>query len=131
VTAKLKGTGLQAHHLNQNAVDGEIIPQEEGLSVGIKGNAITDVGSPHYNFHSNLDELFDPYRSGGEFYGEAPTNAEYGAALETSLIRAGFSPEQAANMADQAAAQRTAYGLNPQDKIPRVPRRLSQVRLQS
>lgn len=130
LTAYLKGTGLQAHHLNQNAAYGEVIPREDGLSVGIPGNAITEVGSPHYILHSNLEDFFDPYRADGELFGVSPTNAKYGAALKNSLIQAGFSPQQAASIADQAAAQRTAYGLNPQDAIPRVPGRLSQVRPQ-
>ena len=130
LTANLQGTGLQAHHLNQNAAYGEVIPREDGLSVGIPGNAITEVGSPHYILHSNLEEFFVPYRADGELFGASPTNAEYGAALKNSLIQAGFSPQQAASIGDQAAAQRAAYGLNPQDAIPRVPGRLSQVRPQ-
>lgn len=127
LVAELKGTGIQANHLNQNAAFKSIIPQEEGLAVGMRGNAFTEVGSPHYEFHSSLEEFWAPYRKGGELFGEVPTNAQYGTAVERALVQSGYSPSQAASVAEQAAAQRLSYGLAPAMPVPRVPGRLPQV----
>jgi hypothetical protein len=55
-------------------------------------------------------------------------NAEYGVALEQALIRSGYSPLQAASIAEQAAAQRVAYGLTPLAPVPRIPGRLPQAK---
>jgi hypothetical protein len=113
LTDELKGTGIQSNHLNQNGAYGEIIPKQEGISVGMRGNAITDVGSPHYDFHSNLEDFWNPYRRGGEFFLQRPTNAQYGAALQDALIRAGYTPAEAAFLGRLAAGQRAARGLAP------------------
>ena len=49
----------QAHHLSQNAAFKDVIPQNEGLAVELKGNAITDVGSPHYKAHKSLEGFLE------------------------------------------------------------------------
>src|SRR5208337_5291756 len=106
---ELRGTlpeGIQANHLNQNAVFESVIPQNEGLSVPLEGNTITEPGTPHYNFHQTLEQFWEPYRRGGELYGQVPTNAQYGEALHNALQAAGYSPAQAADLANQAATQR-------------------------
>jgi len=125
---ELKGTGVQANHLNQDAAFNGIIPKDEGLAVGMRGNAWTEVGSPHYEFHSSLEEFWTPYRKGGNLFGKRPTNAQYGAAVERALVQSGYSPSQAAGVANQAATHRLSYGLTPTMPVPRVPGRLPQVR---
>ncbi|HLY89154.1 MAG TPA: LysM peptidoglycan-binding domain-containing protein, partial [Acetobacteraceae bacterium] len=62
LTAELKGTGIQANHLNQDAAFRDLIPRNDGLAVGMRGNAFTEVGSAHYEFHSSLEEFWSPYR---------------------------------------------------------------------
>ena len=94
----------------------------------MRGNAFTEVGSPHYEFHSSLEEFWTPYRKGGDLFGQVPTSAQYGTAVERALVQSGYSPSQAASIADQAAAQRLNYGLTPTTPVPRVPGRLPQVR---
>ncbi|VTS07938.1 Uncharacterized protein OS=Clostridium clariflavum (strain DSM 19732 / NBRC 101661 / EBR45) GN=Clocl_3206 PE=4 SV=1 [Tuwongella immobilis] len=126
LTKELEGTGQQAHHLNQNAVYRDIIPENEGLSVGLRGNAFTEVGSPHYNAHRSLEGFWNQFRRGGARFGQTPTNAEYGAALEASLRAGGLSPADAATVAAQAAQQRAAYGLAPTAPVPRIPGRINQ-----
>jgi hypothetical protein len=66
------------------------MPRCEGISVGTRGDAIRDVGSHHYGFHSYLENhIWDPYRKGEELFSTWPTNADYGGALErTSLQQA-------------------------------------------
>jgi hypothetical protein len=64
LTAELKGTGQQANHLNQNAAFCDVIPEGEGLSVGMRGNAFTEVGSPHYEFHRSLEGFWNQFRRG-------------------------------------------------------------------
>jgi hypothetical protein len=128
---KLAGTGLQAHHLNQNAVFRDIIPEDDGLTVGMKGNAFSEVGSPHYKVHSSLEDFWFSYRKTGDSFGVIPTNEQYGKAVEQALIHSGYTPAQAANLAEQAAAQRAAYGLMPSMPVPRIPGRLSQTKPQT
>ena len=126
LTKELEGTGQQAHHLNQNAAFRDIIPESEGLSVGLRGNAFTEVGSPHYQAHRSLEGFWNQFRRGGARFGQTPTNAEYGAALEASLRAGGLSSTEAASVAAQAAQQRAAYGLAPNAPVPRIPGRINQ-----
>ena len=121
LTTELKGTGQQAHHLNQNAAYRDIIPESEGLSVGLRGNAFTEVGSPHYEAHRSLESFWNQFRPGGARFREFPTNAEYGVALEQSLRAGGYSAEEASSIAAQAARQRAAYGLADTAQVPRIP----------
>jgi hypothetical protein len=121
--------GWQAHHLNQNAVYGRVIPRKEGLSLGMKGNAFSDQGTQHYAAHEWLEQqLWSQYRPGGSLYFAKPTNANYGEALRDSLVAGNYSPEQASDLAAQAAAQRAEYGLSETEYVPRIPRRLNQRR---
>jgi hypothetical protein len=131
---KLSGTlppGFQANHLNQNAAYGRfipekeglsVIPEKEGLSVAMKGNIITQPGTPHYNYHRSLEQFWDQYRNGGSLELEKPTNAEYGEAVRRALIASGFSPAQASDLAAQAAAQRAAFKLSESATVPVVPK---------
>jgi hypothetical protein len=129
---KLKGKlpeGWQAHHLNQDAVYGRVIPRKEGLSLGMKGNAFSDQGTQHYDAHKWLEEQFwSQYRRGGSLYPSRPSNANYGEGLRGSLIAGDYSPAQASELAARAAAQRADYGLSETAPVPRIPRRLNQRR---
>jgi hypothetical protein len=118
--------GEQANHLNQNAAFRDIIPGNEGLSVGLRGNAFTKVGSPHYEFHRSLEGFWNQFRRDGARFGHWPTNAEYGQALEQALRAAGLSNADAATIAAQAAQQRAACGLAPNAPVPRIPRKINQ-----
>jgi hypothetical protein len=122
------GDGMQANHLNQNAAYGGVIPKDQGVATPMEGNAITDIGSTHYEFHQAMEKFWAPYRSGGARFGATPTNFEYGNALENALVQGGYSEEEAGFLAAQAAAQRQAYGLGQMDAVPRVPGRLNQKR---
>jgi hypothetical protein len=125
----LSGTlpaGWQANHLNQTAAYGETIPRSDGLTVVMQGNAITDVGSPHYEFHRVMEQFLEPYRRDNERYGALPTNVQYGQAVERALIAAGFTRTQASQLAQQAAAERAAYGLDEAAKVMRIPGRINQ-----
>jgi hypothetical protein len=128
LTRQLRGTDIQANHLNQNAAFGGIIPQSEGLAVGMRGNAFTEVGSPHFSFHSSLEKFWEQYRRGGENFGRLPTNAQYGSAVEEALTRSGYTATQASTIANLAATQRTAYGLLPSAPVPRIPGRINQTK---
>jgi hypothetical protein len=116
--------GWQAHHLNQNAVYGRVIPRKEGLSLGMKGNAFSDQGTQHYAAHEWLEQqLWSQYRPGGSLYFAKPTNANYGEALRDSLVAGNYSPKQASELAARAAAQRAEYGLSETEYVPRIARR--------
>ena len=128
LAGKLAGTGLQANHLNQNAAYKSVIPPDEGLANAMQGNAFTEPGTPHYDFHSSLEDFWDQYRPGGALEGLRPSNAEYGMALQDALQAGGYSPAEAADLAAQAAAQRVGYGLGPNDPVPRIPGRINQLK---
>ena len=121
---KLKGTlppGYQANHLNQNAAYRGIIPENDGISVPMEGNILTNPGTPHYNYHRSLEQFWDQYRDGGTLEFEMPTNAEYGEAVRRALIASGFSRAQASDLAARAAAQRTASGLSESAPVSEIP----------
>jgi hypothetical protein len=121
---KLRGTlppGFQANHLNQNAVYEGFIPEDEGLSVAMRGNVITQPGTPHHSYHRSLEQFWDQYRNGGSLESKMPTNADYGEAVRRALIASGLSPVQTSDLAAQAATQRAAYKLSESAAVPRIP----------
>ena len=119
--------GMQANHLNQNAAFREIIPPPRGASIGLEGNAITDVGSPHYSYHESLEQFWSEFRNGGERFRELPTLAEYGQANYEALKAAGYSESESAQLEEAARAQRVQYGLQDSDPVPRIPGPINQV----
>jgi hypothetical protein len=125
---ELRGTMQQANHLNQNAAYRGIIPEEDGLSHALRGNAFTEPGTPHFEFHRSLEGFWNQYRRGGASFGSSPTNAQYGQALRQALEAAGLSPAEAAELAVQAAHQRAAFGLLDDAFVPRIPGRFPQRR---
>ena len=118
--------GFQAHHLNQNAIFSSVIPKDEGFAVGIRGNAFTGWGTPHYEFHSSMEKFLDSYRKDGELFGELPTNAEYGDAVTKALQNSGLSRTEAQRLSDLAKQNRDAFRLSPDATIPRIPRKIYQ-----
>jgi hypothetical protein len=73
--------------------------------------------------------LFVGHSSGATFrtgakIGELPTNAEYGAAVETALEHAFISPEDAQRMAAGARANRIAFDYWDDDDVPVLPERV-------
>jgi hypothetical protein len=119
--------GYQAHHLNQNAVYGDVIPRDEGLSVALQGNAFTRPSTQHFIVHHSLEKFWEPYRRPGSNLA-SPTNAEYGEAHRLALIEAGVPEDVAHTLSKQAAAEREQHGLKETDAVPRIPGRLNQVR---
>jgi hypothetical protein len=129
LTRQLRGSGQQAHHLNQVAAYGASIPRDEGLAVGLRGNAFSGVGTPHYDFHASLEDFWQQYRPGGAMSGTTPTNADYDAALRAALQNAGLSQRQASQLGARAAAERAQFPeLAPDQQVPRIPRRTGQSR---
>jgi hypothetical protein len=118
----------QAHHLNQDAAFKGVIPKNDGMAVALDGNAFTDPGTPHYEAHKSLEEFWEPYRKGGEFYETTPTVEQYNNALKNSLIVTGMSESQAIYLVGVARQQQQNYGLYGSDGVPRVPGRISQVK---
>jgi RHS repeat-associated protein len=123
-----KGTDFQANHLNQNAAFRDVIPREQGVANAMKGNAFTQPGTPHYEFHKSIEGFWDKFRQGGSKFGETPTNRQYGNAVEKALRAAGYSKSEAKTLAREAAANRATHGLKPSDPVPRIPGRINQRR---
>jgi hypothetical protein len=118
--------GEQANHLNQDAAFRDVIPQNEGAAVPLRGNAFTEVGSPHYEFHRSLEGFWNQFRPGGARAGETPTCGEYGAALNRAMRAAGASEAEASAAVQAARANREQFGLTEADPVPRIPGRLGQ-----
>jgi RHS repeat-associated protein len=116
----------QAHHLNQDAAFKSVIPTNEGVSIKLEGNAFTEIGSPHFNAHANLEGFWNQFRHGGARYGEVPTNLEYSKALSGSLRAAGLSPAQVQQAVKASIGQRVGAGQLGGLEVPRVPRRINQ-----
>ena len=126
---ELAGTldkGFQRHHMNQNAAFNSVIPKDEGFAIGIRGNAFTELGTPHYEFHRSLENFWDSYRKGGDLFGEVPTNSQYGDAIEQALNEVGINGLETQRLSDLANTNREYYGLMPEDLIPRIPRKIYQ-----
>ncbi len=119
-------TGHQANHINQNAAFRDAIPHSDGAAVAMRGNAFTEVGTPHYNFHESLEGFWNEFRPGGARLGEVPTCAEYDEAVREALSAGDFTPEEAAEIAAEARRNREAHHLFDDDPVPRIPGRLGQ-----
>ena len=120
--------GLQANHINQKAAFGSVIPDSKGAAVGMRGNAITDIGSPHYEFHKSLESFWAQFRPGGARAGMRPTCGEYDGAIREALAASGFDGGTVSALADFAASNRRDYGLLDSSLVPRVPGPLNQKR---
>jgi RHS repeat-associated protein len=118
--------GMQANHLNQDAAFKSVIPSGQGAAVGMRGNAFTDIGSPHYEFHRALEEFWEPFRKGGSRFGSRPTCADYDDALRQALLAAGYEGDVALSLAEFAAQNRRSFGLLDASPVPRIPGRLPQ-----
>jgi hypothetical protein len=123
---ELAGSLLQANHLNQDAAFGSIIPREEGVAVGMRGNALKDIGSPHFEYHKSLETFWDEYRNGGSEAGKVPSCAEYNLAIRKALMDAGYSEKDANSLVNAAAEQQVRFGLKETSPVPRIPGRMNQ-----
>ncbi len=121
-----KVPGEQAHHLSQNAAFKQYIPKDEGMSIGVKGNAFKDKGSEHYDVHKSMETFWNDYRKGGSKYGQNPTVGQYNRAMYDSLVYARFTNSTAAYAQYRASAQQKQYGLNNSTKLMYIPRRMGQ-----
>jgi uncharacterized protein YjbJ (UPF0337 family) len=109
--------GYEANHLNQTAAYGRKIRYKDGLCAPIQGDAFVP-GTQHYKFHQSLGKFWRQFQPNGARAGQTPTNAEYGQALERALREAGYTEQEVAEMAAQAARERAAYGLKETDPVP-------------
>ena len=117
----------QAHHLSQNAVFKNAIPQGDGLCVELNGNAFSEIGSPHYEVHRSLERFWNQYRKGGDLYREYPTIGEYNRAVYNSLLSTNkFTPQEAAYAVRRAYGQQRSAGFTNSDFVPRIPGKLPQ-----
>lgn len=118
--------GTQANHLNQDAAFRDVIPSNEGAAVGMRGNAFTEPGTSHYEFHKSLESFWDQFRDEGERFGERPTNREYADALDKALRDSGLPDQEVSALKAEAQTNREAYGLSDSDLVPRIPGKIWQ-----
>jgi len=109
----------QAHHLNQAAAYGEVIPVRQGMAIKLQGNIFTDVGAPHTLAHGYLESNFwNLYRD----VGIAPTNLQYTQALQQSLRAAGLPEAQVQQAVRAAIRERVNFGVLGGRPVPNVPK---------
>jgi hypothetical protein len=125
LSRELRGTGSQSNHLSQDASYRNAIPTKDGLATPMRGDAIREPGTPHFEFHRALEKFWEPYRS-GELKGRRPTNGQYLVALYTALRSIGYSEMAARVLTEAAAAQQQAHGLTSEMPVPRLPSRMPQ-----
>ncbi len=123
-----RNSNMQAHHLNQNAAFKSIIPEDEAVAVGLRGNAFSEPATPHYRFHTRMEQFWDQFRRGGARFGQIPSNAEYSKAVYESSRYSRLPDIYARALQAAAKADRLKYGLQEADPVPRVPRRIPQQR---
>jgi hypothetical protein len=107
----------QAHHLNQTAAYGEIIPKQKGLSIKLEGNILKDVGAPHTLIHESLETFWSQYR-GTDI---VPTNMQYTLALKQSLRFSNLSETQIQQVVRAAIRERVQYGILGGMDVPHLP----------
>jgi hypothetical protein len=108
----------QAHHLNQAAAYRGVIPFDEGVSIKLPGNIVTDAGAPHTNAHLSMEGFWNQYRGTRS----VPTNLQYTQSLQQSLRASGQLPEAQVQQAVRAAIrERIQYGQLGGMPVPRVP----------
>jgi hypothetical protein len=108
----------QAHHLNQTAAFGDVIPRSAGQSIKLEGNILVDAGAPHTLAHQSLETFWNGFRGSSS----VPTNLQYARALQDSLRAAGLSDLQVQQAVRTATKERVQYGLLGGLEVPRVPR---------
>ena len=116
----------QVHHLNQDAAFKDVIPYKDGMSIELQGDAFRDIGSEHYEAHRSLEQFWNQYRKGGEFYRQSPTIGQYNKALYNALRDAGVSASEATYALQRAIWQQKQYGLFSNMFVPRVPGKINQ-----
>lgn len=124
--ARRKDISGQAHHLNQDAAFKSVIPSRRGVSMKLKGDALTQPGTPHFEAHASLERFWAQFRRGGARAGQVPTNLEYSKALLDSLEAAGLSRAQALQAVRASIRQRINVGQLGGVEVPRVPRKIYQ-----
>lgn len=107
----------QAHHLNQSAAYRDIIPYQQGVSIKLEGNILTDVGAPHTRAHQSLENFWNLYR-GSDIM---PANLEYTRALQQSLRATGLPELQVQQALGAAIRERVEAGLLGGMPVPRIP----------
>lgn len=78
-------------------------------------------GTPHWEFHAELDTFWAQYRPNGALWGRRPTCAQYDTALRAALAKAGYTESEVTILAVAAQEQRVKYGLTSSDPVPRIP----------
>ncbi len=102
-----KYSGLQAHHLNQNAAFSSVVPRNRGISIVLYGNICEQKDSAHSRVHQAIEAFWDLYREGGPRFEQDIKISDYLDAVQGALKDAGFSPSEAKGLRSLAAAQLT------------------------
>lgn len=107
----------QAHHLNQAAAFGSVIPYNRGQALKLVGNIFTDAGAPHTKAHEFLENFWNKFRGTHV----VPTNLDYTRALQQSLRAAGVAEPLVKKAVQAAVRERVKFGLLGGAEVPHVP----------
>lgn len=93
----------------------------------LRGDALNEPGTPHYEVHRSQEVYLDQFRRGGARYPDRPTNLDMNRASLDALQSIGYTPEQAKVPMRAAIRDRVDHGLLGGQQVPRIPRRINQV----
>ena len=113
----------QAHHINQNAAYGSVIPQQDGVSVKLLGNIFKDPDAQHTIVHRELEKFWDQYRGSKT----KPTNMQYTYAVYKALVAADIDSKDAMEITRASIQQRVHYGLVGGETVPKVPNKIRNI----
>ena len=113
----------QAHHINQNAAYGSVIPQQDGVSVKLLGNISKDPDAQHTIVHRELEKFWDQYRGSKT----KPTNMQYTYAVYKALVAADIDSKDAMEITRASIQQRVHYGLVGGETVPKVPNKIRNI----
>ncbi len=119
----IKQMGLpdtQAHHVAPNAIYRDTIARDDGITISLPGNVLTNPESAHGKAHNHAETRLDGYRA----LNIRPTNREACEIFLASLQTAGVNKNVAEFSLDWLIRQQMERGIYPKMPIPRMPQKI-------
>ena len=120
IIKQLELPDTQAHHVAPNAIYRDTIARNDGITISLPGNVLTNPESAHGKFHNHTETQMDMYRESNT----RPTNREAYEIFLESLQFAGVNKNVAEFSLDWLIRQQMERGIYPEMPIPRMPQKI-------
>ena len=110
---------MQAHHVAQNAIYGQMVPKSEAIAVTVSGDVFQNPNSQHSRLHEFYDNEFEKLL----VESDVPRNIKALEIFARGMQETGYSPMVIEYAIEQVVCQWGTYGVKLDDPIPRIPRR--------